>query len=128
MLSRYTLWGGRRRSPGRRSGEPMTCFVDEYGALLFLVVVAIIALNFLDAWFTIYFLSHGGSELNPLVDWLLQAGTWPFILAKSIGIGVCVCVLTLTKNFRVARIGLCIVLCGYSLLLGWHLILLMRLG
>ena len=127
MLSRYTFWGGRRRSSGRRSGEPRSCFVDEHGSVLFLVVVAIIALNFLDAWFTIYFLSHGGSELNPLVNWLLQGGTWPFILGKSLGIGICVGVLTITKNFRVARIGLGIVLGGYSLLLCWHLTLLLRL-
>lgn len=128
MFSRYTLWGGRRRSSGRRSGEAPACFVDEHGALLFLVVVTIIALNFLDAWFTIYFLSHGGTELNPLVNWLLQGGTWPFILAKSLGIGACVGVLTLTKNFKVARLGLGVVLIGYSLLLCWHLTLLFRLS
>lgn len=128
MFSRYTIWGGRRRSTGRRDGDQFPGFVDEHGALLFLVVLAIVALNFLDAWFTIYFLSFGGTELNPMVDWLLGTGTWPFILAKSLGIGICVAVLTLTKNFRVARIGLGIVLGGYSLLLVWHLILLYRLG
>ncbi|MHC5065301.1 MAG: DUF5658 family protein [Planctomycetota bacterium] len=128
MFSRYTLWGGRRRSTGRREVDRYPGFVDEHGAWLFMVVLAIVALNFLDAWFTILFLSYGGSELNPMVDWLLGKGTWPFILAKSLGIGLCVAVLTVTKNFRVARIGLGIVLTGYSLLLGWHLILLYRLG
>ena len=87
-------------------GDRFPGFVDEHGAILFMVVLSIVALNFLDAWYTIYFLSFGGSELNPMVNWLLGMGTWPFILAKSLGIGLCVAMLTLTKNFKIARVGL----------------------
>ena len=43
---------------------------------------------------------------------------------KTIGIGIACCFLTLTENFRSARIGLWIVFGGYSLLLCWHLYLL----
>ena len=95
-----------------------------HGGVLFAIVSAVATLNFLDAWFTVYFISYGGMELNPIVDQLLLMGTWPFILAKSIGIGVCVAVLTVTKNFLIAKIGLGIVLVGYSALLCWHLYLL----
>ena len=85
------------------------------------------ALNFLDAWFTVLFLSHGGTELNPFVDELLMLGTWPFILVKSLGIGICCVVLTLTRKFWMSRLGLGFVFTGYTLLLGWHLFLLTRL-
>ena len=124
MFSRYTWRGGRRRRGGRRPGEDASTFVDMHGGVLFAIVSAVATLNFLDAWFTVYFISYGGMELNPIVDQLLLMGTWPFILAKSIGIGVCVAVLTVTKNFLIAKIGLGIVLVGYSALLGWHLYLL----
>jgi hypothetical protein len=40
---------------------------------------------------------------------------------------VCTAFLTITAKFRTARIGLRIVLVGYSLLLGWHLLLLATL-
>ena len=123
MFSAHTWLGGRRRSGGRRPGEAANAFVDQHGHGVFLVVVAIIALNFLDAWFTTLFLSHGGEELNPLIQQLLDLGTLPFVLCKSVGIGLCVAILTVARNFRFARAGLGIVLIGYGLLLGWHVFL-----
>jgi hypothetical protein len=123
-VSLYALRGGRRREGGRRPGERTSSFVDLHGAGLFLIVVGVTALNFLDAWFTVYFLSHGGIELNPLVQHILGWGTWSFIVAKSVGIGVCCIVLTITKNFWISRIGIGVVFGGYLLLFGWHLYLL----
>lgn len=127
-LSRYTFFGGRRRSGGRRAMENDGAFVDVHGAGLFLVVLAVIALNFLDAWFTMFFLSLGGEELNPVMDAVIREGTLPFVLAKSVGIGICVAVLTIAKNFRFARIGLAVVLVGYALLFGWHMWLYAHVG
>ena len=120
-MSRYSLFGGRRRSGGRRGIENEGAFVDVHGHGLFAVVLGIVGLNFLDAWFTIYFLSLGGEELNPVMVWLLGVGTLPFVLVKSAGIGACVAVLTVAKNFAYARFGLVLVLVGYSALIGWHL-------
>lgn len=121
FLSRYTFFGGRRRSPGRRPDDPRAVFVDVHGTRLFAVVIAIVALNILDAWFTVLFLSHGGQELNPVVDSVLRMGTWPFLALKSVGIGFCVGILTIAKNFPYARFGLAFVFAGYTALLGWHL-------
>ncbi len=127
-LSRYTFFGGRRRAGGRRAHENDDAFVDVHGPGLFLVVLAVIALNFLDAWFTMFFLSIGGEELNPVMDAVIREGTLPFILAKSVGIGICVAVLTVAKNFRFARVGLAVVLVGYALLFGWHMWLYAHVG
>jgi hypothetical protein len=123
MFSRYTLFGGRRKAC-RRTHERQGAFVDQHGPVLFAVITSIVALNFLDAFFTALFLSHGGQEMNPVIDWLLGFGLWPFLIGKSLGIGVCVAFLTLTKNFAVSRGGLTIVLVGYLGLLFWHLHLL----
>lgn len=125
MWSRYVLFGGRRRTV-RRAEEREGAFVDIHGPRLLGLVSAIVALNLLDAWFTLLFLSHGGQELNPFVQQILDLGghPWPFLLFKTIGIGICCAFLTLTKNFRPARIGLWVVFVGYTVLLGWHLYLL----
>ncbi len=123
ILSRYTFVGGKRRD-SRRGEEATACFVDEWGAGLFGVVTCLAALNFLDAWFTIYLLSFGGKEMNPFIDAVIQLGCWPFIFVKSFGIGICVAILTLTSRFRIAKIGLATVMVGYTLLLFWHLYLL----
>ncbi|MGE3171309.1 MAG: DUF5658 family protein [Planctomycetota bacterium] len=111
----------------RRNGEDREVFVDRYSPGLFVAVLGVVVLNLLDAWFTLLFLAHGGTELNPLVDQVLTMGPHVFILFKTLGIGFCASFLTITKNFRAARIGLWIVLVGYSLLLCWHLLLLATL-
>ena len=90
--------------------------------------MGIVLLNLLDAWFTLLFLANGGIELNPLVDHVLAQGPQTFLMFKTLGIGVCCAFLTVTANFRAARIGLGIVLTGYSLLLCWHLLLLAALA
>ncbi len=125
MLSRYSLFGGRRRTV-RRADEREGAFVDVHGPRILLMVVAILGLNLLDAWFTLLFLSHGGQELNPLVQVVLDLGghPWPFLLMKTVGIGCLCAFLILTKHFRSARWGLWFVLVGYSVLLAWHLWLL----
>ncbi|PIE22097.1 MAG: hypothetical protein CSA62_14065 [Planctomycetota bacterium] len=125
MFSRYTFFGGRRRS-ARRSTEA-SGFVDAYGQLLFLVMVLIVALNALDAYFTMLYLGLGGEELNPLAQLLIDIGPVAFIGAKTIGIGICVAFLTMVKNFKGAKLGIGIVLAVYLLLLAWHFFLWFRL-
>lgn len=129
MFSWHAWFGGRRRA-ARRAEERVGSFVDLHGPALFLVVIGIVALNLLDAWFTLLFLSHGGREMNPVVQALLDLGygPWPFLVFKTFGIGACVLFLTVTKNFRPARLGMAFVLVGYLVLLGWHLYLLWRLS
>ncbi len=124
MFSRHALLGGRRRSGGRRDDESVDVFVDQHGAGVFLAAVAVLVFNFLDSWFTMLFLSHGAQEVNPVMDWVLQLGMWPFILIKSLGIGLCVLVLTAARNFRYARLGMLAIVIGYAALLCWHLRLL----
>ena len=84
IFSRYSLFGGRRTG-ARRRGEEAGSFVDRYGLRVGVVVLAIVALNLADAWFTLYFLSHGGEELNPFVQSILDLGShpYPFLLFKG---------------------------------------------
>ncbi len=121
----WHVWFGGRRRTVRRDWEREGAIVDVHGPRLLLMAVLIVALNLLDAWFTLLFLSHGGQEMNPLVQIILDLGhhPWPFVIFKTIGIGLAVTLLVLAKNFKPARIGLWIVLVGYTVLLGWHLFL-----
>ena len=128
MFSRYVFRGGRRRDV-RRIDQREGAFVDIHGRAVLFMVVAIVVLNLLDAAFTLLFLSHGGQELNPFVQVVLDFSghPWPFVLLKTLGIGLACVFLVLTKNFRPAQIGLWAVLIGYTVLLGWHLYLVTRL-
>lgn len=128
MLSRYVFFGGRRREV-RRVQQREGSFVDIHSRPIMYMVVAIVVLNLLDAGFTLLFLSHGGQELNPFVQVVLDFGAhpWPFVLLKTAGIGLACTFLVLTKNFRPAQLGLWAVLIGYTVLLGWHIYLSTRL-
>lgn len=121
IWNRHTWFGGRRRG-GRRREDAL--FVDQHGAGLFFVACGIVTLNVLDAFFTVLFLSHGGREMNPLVDQLLRHGLWPFLAVKSVGIGLCILLLCLVKNFPMARLGLGFLFVAYAALLAWHVYLL----
>ena len=124
----YTILGGRR-CLARRRDEHRGNIVDQHGLALFVAVASVAVLNVLDAFYTVLFLSYGGTELNPVVDWILcTGGVWLFLVVKSQGIGACVGFLTVTKNFVASRIGLSIVLVGYVALLFWHLYLMQSIS
>ena len=119
MFSRYALRGGRRAAP-RRMAEIEGAYVDIYGSGLFLTVTVIAMLNFLDAFFTVLYLSFGGRELNPVVQQSLDMGMPWFIAMKSVGIGLCLVFLTMTKNTQFSRFGLAVIFTGYLALICWH--------
>jgi len=123
-FSRYTLFGGRRRSGGRREGENDGAFVDQYSGRLAVAMLWIAAMNALDSFFTLLHLQSGGIELNPVADAMLATGRIGFVAAKSLLIIVPLVVLTLHKNFPLARAGIWTAAGAYTVLVGYHLTLL----
>ena len=121
-LSRYALWGGRRRGP-RRQEEREGSFVDRYGLRLVFVVLWIALMNVGDSFFTLVHLQAGGVELNPVAKVLLTTGRWNFVFVKSILIGLALIVLAVHKNFHLARIGLWTAAGTYTCLVAYHLLL-----
>ncbi len=126
ILSRYSLWGGRRRS-GRREGEIANRFVDLYSFRTWVALSVFLVLNLLDSHFTLIYLQRGGEEGNPVAIALLGSGMGAFVLAKAVGIGIAALLFCLLKNYRNGRIGVAISLLLYQLLLVYHLTLYLNL-
>ena len=122
-FSRYTLFGGRRRT-GRRGGESTNSFVDQYSARMWGLLVWVALMNAGDSFFTLLHLQGGGIELNPVADAMLGTGRLGFVFLKSFLITVPLVVLCLHKNFPLARLGLWLAAGTYSLLLAYHVSLL----
>ena len=122
-LSRYSLWGGRRRKI-RRQQEREGAYVDLYSPLLLGLLAWVALMNSADSFFTLYHLQVGGIELNPFAALLLETGRLGFVLCKSALISLALLVLCVHKNFILARIGLGTSLATYTLLVGYHLWLL----
>lgn len=119
-ISRYSLFGGRRKVV-RRSEEREGSFVDLYSGQLLFLILWVALMNVADSFFTLIHLQGGGIELNPIADMLLVTGRRTFVLYKSGLIGVALLVLCLHKNFVLARFGLGLAAAVYTALVGYHL-------
>jgi hypothetical protein len=56
--------------------------LDRYSPKLFAAMMGIIALSLLDAALTLYLVSHGASEVNPVMNYFPQKGPTAFLAAK----------------------------------------------
>jgi Domain of unknown function (DUF5658) len=93
-LSRYIFFG-RRKGFRRRTDQQKGGYVDRYSLSLFIILMAILFLNFADANFTMVILDHGGEELNPVVGSAIEAfGTkywiWKFCIVSLSLILLCI--------------------------------------
>ena len=115
-----SLLGRRRRAEGRRYGEGGDAYVDRFAMGDVLLVLGIFSLNIFDAFCTLVWLRRGGSEGNPLMNLAIEAGDSVFLFQKCIVAGLWLLVLLVHKNFRIARIGLWVLLGVYGTLALYH--------
>jgi len=113
------VWGWARRRSGRRR-QDTRIYVDVFDPRDVLVVLGIFLLNLCDAFFTLVYLTQGGSEANPAMAHLLEISDAAFLFQKCVVVGVWLVYLTVHKNWGVARLGLRVLFVLYALLLGYH--------
>jgi hypothetical protein len=101
-LSRYTFFG-RRRKFRRKTDQERGGYTDRYSAGLFFVLILIVGLNILDAFFTMIILDHGGWEVNPIVGCVIQLYGDKFWVWKFVIVSISLILLCLHINFGRAR-------------------------
>ncbi len=122
MLSRYTIAGRRhrfRREEDQRKGG----YVDRYGLGLFIWALAILILNILDAALTRVILACGGTELNPVMRWLIDEYGDHFIAWKFAIISVPIVIVCLHVNFKETKPVLYFSMLVYSIVVIHQVIL-----
>ena len=112
-----------RRAGARREGEGDRLYVDQYRASDAALLLGIFLINIADVFFTLHWIARGGTEGNPLMDWLLGQGQMTFIAFKCLAVGTWLLILTVHKNFWLARWGLWCLMTFYSFLLVYHIFL-----
>lgn len=98
-ISRYIIKGRRERT--RRMEEDKNYYVDRYELHYFVLIMLIMILCVLDAYFTLKILHLGGTELNPLMIGFLDKDPFFCLLAKYLITAVCLIVILIHKNFSV---------------------------
>ena len=124
----YAMAYSRRRDM-RRDQEAGLYYTDWYGLPLFATAVGIALLCCADAFLTLELIFRGGTELNPLMDYLLGQGITWFVAVKMALTMSAILLLVmhhrfqLTKNIRASQI-LGAALIGYCVLVGYEIMLL----
>ena len=122
VLSKYSFFGGRRRAP-RRDDEREGAFIDVYSSRLAALLLLFFALTVFDSVATLFYLRKGGTEMNPIAQWMIDQGNIEFVLYKGVLTGVCVLFVLLHKNFRYARYAIGVGFSFYFVLAIYHIVL-----
>lgn len=123
LLSRYTVAGGRRRGRRRRDDSEFY-YVDRIRVDLAILLGLTFVFHVIDGWLTLRHVARGGSELNPLMDALLQIDPGLFLAVKLTLAGVGLFVLGLHQNFPYARHAATSLFIVFLGLVGYHVFLL----
>lgn len=124
MISRYAIWGGRRKG-GRRTEDAAATYVDQIGLGIASLLLLIFLFHCLDAAFTLAHLSRGGKELNPIMAFFLSIGPGAFIGVKLSLAAVGLCFLALHKNFPYVKQGILFLFLLYAGVMAYHFLLLL---
>ncbi len=126
-----SIYKGQRRVMQRSVDQNIAYYMDVYDVKLFPIVMLIIGLCVADAYFTLIILSKGGTELNPIMERLLEISPNAFFIGKYLMTSIGLCFAVLHINFPFFRIfsmrSVLNFLCGmYVVLIGYELTLLYR--
>lgn len=90
-----------RRFNGRRSQDRRFPVIDRFDSGLAFLAIGLMMLSITDSVFTLTLLSHGGSEVNPFMNWLLQQSIAAFVGVKMLLTAVPALLLVATGNLLV---------------------------
>lgn len=119
-----------RRSLGRRSEDRRYPVTDVFDGATLTLAILLLSFSLFDAIFTLTLLSHGGTELNPVMRYFLETGgSSAFLLAKLLLTAIPAIILVATNNLLVfgrwrVRSILAALVGAYAGLLVYELVLL----
>jgi len=97
-----TLFKGRRRQ-ARRQEDQINSYLDWHGYKPPIAALLITLLCFADAFLTTILLGKGATEVNVLMDWLIQRDIHAFTIVKMVVTGIALLVLLIHSNFVIYR-------------------------
>jgi hypothetical protein len=128
MLSRYTFFGGRRKTIRREKEKKKHLFVDLYSTRLLIAVVSLLILSCLDAYLTLTLIAKGSVvEANPIMAFFLDYGIMPFTIIKFVITSLCLILLCLLKNAYITRICLPIAIKIYLFVVAYEFYLFVKI-
>ena len=124
IFSRYTFWGGQRKTIRRGTDEKKHLFVDIYSARLLTAVLSLICLSCLDGFLTLLLIEKGSViEATPIMAYFLGFGALAFTLFKFNITAMALTVMVLFKNARITKYCLPFTISVYIVIIIYELYL-----
>ena len=123
---------GRRQQVRRRVDRDRVLYMDRYSKPVFRLIVLILLLSVLDAFFTLLLIDHGAVELNPLMAFYLNIGPTPFVVVKYCLTSLSIFVLLVYSNNSIKRLKIytrsvfSIISITFAGVIAWQLFLIYR--
>ncbi len=103
-----------------RVRDPLT---ERHNTRILLVAMLLILLCATDALYTLFHVSRGAAELNPLMRTLLMQGPWLFFGIKYLLSALCIVLLIVYRTHPLAKIMTWLAVAVYGALFFWHIFL-----
>lgn len=103
---KYFLFKGRRQNLRRAADKHRFVLYDRYSPRIFAAIMAILFLSVMDAFFTLFLINNGSTELNPIMAYALKGGPFTFFAVKYGLTSMAVVIFLLFKNTYIRKLGL----------------------
>jgi len=90
-----------RRFNGRRSADRRFPVLDRFDSGMAFLAIGLMVLSVMDSVFTLTLISHGGTEVNPVMNWLLHQSIFAFVAVKMVLTAIPAVMLVATGNLLV---------------------------
>lgn len=125
-FSRYTFFGRRRRNLA--PGDQGDYFVDWVDGHYRTAVIALCIFILVDALSTLHILSHGGTEANPVMAWVIDRSWMWFLALKSFSAISALVLLSVHRHVRTMRVIGSVLYLAYGAVVLYHLVLVTRIA
>lgn len=95
---------GRRRTLRRKADRCRFFLFDFYSPKLFVAIVLVLMLSVVDALLTLWLVSEGAQELNPVMAYFLNFGSDIFLLSKYLITAASVVIVVLLNYITFQRV------------------------
>ncbi len=97
-FSKRSLFGSRQHYRRKEDAEK-NYFVDLYSPIFMVILVVTLILSVTDAFLTMKLVSEHFQEINPIMDYFIRLGPFPFMLVKCALTSFGLVILLILKNY-----------------------------
>lgn len=119
----------RRRLVRRAEDRRRIVFLDYYSGAILISAVVVLLLSLTDGFLTLFLLSHGAVEMNPVMAYFLQFGAEAFLIAKYVLTAIPVLIVAILNYTFIRRLNIFTrslfkyFAVGFAAVIAWELIL-----